>query len=45
MMRALGEPLDRQTLDLMIESVDTDKSGFIDFNEFREMMAEGPPKE
>lgn len=44
-MRALGEPLDRQTLDLMIESVDTDKSGFIDFNEFREMMAEGPPKE
>lgn len=45
MMRALGEPLDRQTLDLMIESVDTDKSGFIDFNEFREMMSDAPPKE
>jgi Ca2+-binding EF-hand superfamily protein len=41
-MRALGEPLDRQTLDLMIESVDTDKSGFIDFSEFRQMMKEGP---
>jgi len=39
---ALGEPIDRQTIDLMIESVDTDKSGFIDFNEFRQMMREGP---
>lgn len=26
----------------MIESVDIDKSGFIDFNEFRQMMREGP---
>jgi Ca2+-binding EF-hand superfamily protein len=42
-MRALGEPIDRQTIDLMIESVDTDKSGFIDFNEFRQMMKEGVP--
>lgn len=39
---ALGEPIDRQTIDLMIESVDIDKSGFIDFNEFRQMMREGP---
>lgn len=41
-MRALGEPIDRQTIDLMIESVDTDKSGFIDFEEFRQMMKDGP---
>lgn len=26
-MRALGEPVDRQTLDLMIESVDTVRTG------------------
>ena len=88
-MKALGEPIDRQTIDLMIESVDTvsthernntivgsldfvcelllilstlhsslffvalslslsfttrvqDKSGFIDFDEFRQMMKDGP---
>jgi Ca2+-binding EF-hand superfamily protein len=40
--QALGEPIDRQTIELMIESVDTDKNGFIDFNEFRQMMKEGP---
>ncbi len=41
-MKALGEPLDRQTIDLMIESVDTDKNGYIDFQEFRQMMKDGP---
>ena len=42
-MKALGENIDRETIDLMIESVDTDKNGFIDFNEFKQMMKDGPP--
>jgi len=41
-MKALGENIDRSTIDLMIESVDTDKSGFIDFEEFKRMMRDGP---
>ena len=44
-MKALGESIDRQTIDLMIESVDTDKSGFIDFEEFRQMMRDGPDQQ
>jgi len=41
-MKALGEHIDRETIDLMIESVDTDKNGYIDFEEFRRMMKDGP---
>jgi len=41
-MKALGEHIDRETIDLMIESVDTDKNGYIDFEEFRRMMTDGP---
>jgi calmodulin len=41
-MKALGEPIDRETIDLMIESVDTDKNGSIDFDEFKKMMKDGP---
>ena len=41
-MRALGEHIDRETIDLMIESVDTDTNGYIDFEEFRRMMKDGP---
>jgi calcium-binding protein CML len=41
-MKALGEHIDRETIDLMIESVDTDKNGFIDFEEFKKMMKDGP---
>lgn len=37
-MRALGEPVDKQTLELMIASVDTDHNGSIDFEEFKQMM-------
>jgi len=41
-MKALGENIDRETINLMIESVDTDKNGFIDFDEFKRMMKDGP---
>ncbi len=41
-MKALGENIDRETIDLMMESVDTDKNGFIDFEEFKKMMRDGP---
>lgn len=41
-MKALGEHIDRETINLMIESVDTDKNGYIDFEEFRLMMKDGP---
>ncbi len=41
-MKALGENIDRETIDLMIESVDMDKNGFIDFDEFKRMMRDGP---
>jgi len=41
-MKALGESVDRETIDLMIESVDTDKNGCIDFEEFKKMMKDGP---
>jgi len=41
-MKALGEHIDRDTINLMIESVDTDKNGYIDFEEFRRMMQDGP---
>lgn len=41
-MDALGEDIDREMIDLMIKSVDTDGNGTIDFNEFRKMMQDGP---
>jgi len=41
-MKALGEQIDRETINLMIESVDMDKNGFIDFEEFKRMMKDGP---
>ena len=41
-MRVLGEPIDRHTIDLMIESVDTGKSGFTDSEEVRQMLRDGP---
>jgi len=40
--RALGEELDRETIELMIKSVDTDGNGVIDFQEFSRMMRDGP---
>jgi len=41
-MKAIGENIDRETINLMIESVDTDKNAYIDFEEFRKMMKDGP---
>mmetsp|Transcript_6859 Transcript_6859/g.9484 ORF Transcript_6859/g.9484 Transcript_6859/m.9484 type:complete len:160 (+) Transcript_6859:57-536(+) len=41
-MKTLGEQIDKETVDLMIEGVDRDGDGEIDFNEFKMMMAEGP---
>jgi len=41
-MKALGENVDRETIDLMIKSVDTDGNGSIDYEEFRRMMQDGP---
>lgn len=41
-MKALGEHIDRETIDLMIESVDTDRNGYIDFEEFRRMFIDDP---
>eukprot|EP00468_Gymnochlora_sp_CCMP2014_P008225 CAMPEP_0167762388 /NCGR_PEP_ID=MMETSP0110_2-20121227/12739_1 /TAXON_ID=629695 /ORGANISM="Gymnochlora sp., Strain CCMP2014" /LENGTH=157 /DNA_ID=CAMNT_0007649255 /DNA_START=21 /DNA_END=494 /DNA_ORIENTATION=- len=41
-MKTLGEQIDKETIDLMIEGVDRDGDGEIDFNEFKMMMAEGP---
>lgn len=42
-MGALGEKLSLETCKLMISSVDLDKNGCIDFEEFRQMMLDGPP--
>jgi len=41
-MTTLGEEIDDDTIDLMIEGVDTDGDGDIDFPEFKKMMAAGP---
>jgi len=41
-MKAIGENIDKETLQLMMESVDTDSNGYIDFEEFRKMMTDGP---
>jgi len=41
-MTALGEPIDKASIDLMIASVDTDGNGIIDFAEFKKMMQDGP---
>lgn len=43
-MRALDENIDRDTIDLMIESVDQDRNGKIDFNEFKQLFVDGPGK-
>jgi Ca2+-binding EF-hand superfamily protein len=40
----IGLKLDKQTISLMIKSVDTDGNGAIDFQEFRKMMKDGPVK-
>jgi calmodulin len=37
-MKQLGQKLSDQELDAMMEEVDTDKSGEIDFEEFKAMM-------
>jgi len=43
-LQALGEPkMNMAMAQLMIESVDVDKDGFIDFNEFKSMMMDAPP--
>jgi len=42
-MRSLGQEIDRETIDLMIKSVDTDGDGTISIKEFRKMMSDGPP--
>jgi len=41
-MTALGEKIDKKTIELMIKSVDTDGDGTIGFSEFKKMMADGP---
>lgn len=38
LMKQLGQKLSDQELDAMMEEVDTDKSGEIDFEEFKAMM-------
>ncbi len=38
-LRALGNNPTEEELEIMIEEVDEDKSGTIDFSEFLEMMA------
>lgn len=43
-MRLLGEKIDRSTLEMMIEAVDVDKNGVIDFAEFKKVLLEGPSK-
>lgn len=42
-MKALGENLPIETVELMIQSVDTNGDGDIDFQEFKKMMQDGPP--
>jgi len=42
-MHNLGQDIDRETIDLMIKSVDTDGDGTISIKEFRKMMTDGPP--
>ena len=37
-MRALGRDLSREHIRAMMDAVDTDKSGEIDFEEFKQMM-------
>ena len=37
-MRALGRDLPREHIRAMMDAVDTDKSGEIDFDEFKQMM-------
>jgi len=41
-MKALGEEIDRETIELMIKSVDVNGDGDISFDEFRKMMKDGP---
>jgi calmodulin len=41
-METLGEQIDKETIELMIEAVDNDGDNEIDFKEFKMMMAEGP---
>jgi len=41
-MKALGEDIDLDTIKLMIQSVDDDENGSINFEEFRRMMKDGP---
>jgi calmodulin len=40
---SLGSNLDRETIELMIQSVDTDGDGSIDVNEFKMMMLDRAP--
>lgn len=40
--KSLGQNIDRETIDLMISTVDTNGDGTISFAEFRKMMADGP---
>jgi len=41
-LQGLGMPVDKGVIDLMIEDVDQDGNGEIDFAEFKKMMNEGP---
>ena len=43
-LQALGQDVSEQACKMMIESVDDDKNGTIDFDEFKKMMMDGPPK-
>jgi calmodulin len=40
--KALGEDIDKVEIDLMISIVDTDGNGEVDFEEFKQMMTQGP---
>mmetsp|Transcript_14933 Transcript_14933/g.21093 ORF Transcript_14933/g.21093 Transcript_14933/m.21093 type:complete len:149 (-) Transcript_14933:246-692(-) len=43
-MQQLNEKIDKETVNLMVQSVDTDNNGSIDFDEFKTMMRDGPVK-
>jgi len=40
--QSLGQNIDRETINLMISTVDTNGDGTISFQEFRKMMLDGP---
>jgi len=41
-MEKLGEKVDKETIEFMIEAVDSNSDGTIDKTEFRKMLMDGP---